>query len=299
VASSLAKSFEFGPQRALAASDSDTWRAVNKIWSSGAPVFRGVATGDFFAQLPQTIESVKIPRPRIALYKSYVPAIDEGWTRWLLEDFGFAYQNVLNPDINAGNLRQRFDVIVFPDQPPAQITGGFAKGAMPAEYTGGLSKKAAANLKDFAEQGGTLVFLNRSTSYAVESLRLDVKNAVGGVSNRDFYSPGSVLNATLDTHDPLTYGLPGSIAIWSEDSPAWDIPPQSKDRVVARYTADHVLASGWLLGESYLESRAALVDVPLGGGHVILFGMRPQYRAQSYQAFKLFFNSLVLGSSTR
>jgi Zinc carboxypeptidase len=302
VASSLAKSFEFErnvptPIGALAASDSDTWRAVNKIWSGGAPVFRGVATGDFFAQLPQTIESVKIPRPRIALYRSYVPAIDEGWTRWLLEDFGFAYQNVLNPDIDAGNLRQRFDVIVFPDQPASQMANGFVAGSMPREYTGGLSKKAASNLKSFAEQGGTLVFLNHSANYAVEQLHLDPKSVTAGVSNRDFYSPGSLLNVALDTHDPIAYGLPESIAIWSEDSPAWEVASKSKDRVVARYTGDHVLASGWLLGESYLAGRAALVEVPLGQGRAVLFGMRPQYRAHSYQAFKLFFNSLVLSSA--
>ncbi len=301
-ASSPTKSFEFDTQRALAASDSDTWRAVNRIWSSGASVWRDMASGDFLAQRPSVGEVREISRPRVGLYKSYVPAIDEGWTRWLLENFGFAYQNVLNPEIDAGGLRQHFDVLVFPDQPPAQITSGYAKGAMPDEYTGGLSKKAAANLKTFAEQGGTLVFLNHSANYAVENLHFDLKNTVGGVSNRDFYSPGSLLNVELDTRNPLTYGVPGNIAIWSEDSPAWDIAPKSKDRVVARYTDDHVLASGWLLGESYIESRAALVEVPMGQGRAVLFGMRPQYRAQSYQAFKLFFNSLVLSnqsSSTR
>jgi len=295
VATSLARSFDFEPQRALAASDTDTWRAVNKIWNSGAPVFRGVATGDFFAQPREAVESLKIARPRIALYKSYVPAIDEGWTRWVLEDFGFAYQNVSNPDIDAGNLRQRFDVLVFPDQPGSQITTGFEPGTMPKEYTGGLSGKAAANLKTFAEQGGTLVFLNRAANYAVEHLHLDVKNVVAGVPNREFYSPGSLLNVTVDTHHSLAYGLPENIAVWSEESPAWEVAPESKDRVVARYTADRVLASGWLLGESYIEGRAAVVDVPLGQGRIVLFGMRPQYRAQSYQAFKLFFNSLVLG----
>jgi hypothetical protein len=229
---------------------------------------------------------------RIALYKSYVPAIDEGWTRWLLEDFGFAYQSVLNPGIEGGNLRQKFDVIVFPDQPSSQISAGFALGAMPQEYTGGLNAKAAANLKTFAEQGGTLVFLNRSANYAVEHLHLDVKNAVSGVPNRDFYSPGSLLNAIVDTHNPLAYGLPENIAIWSEESPAWEVPAGSKDAVVIRYPDDHVLASGWLLGDSYIKGRAALVEVPIGQGRAILFGFRPQYRAQSYQAFKLFFNSL-------
>jgi len=260
-------------------------------------VWRDVASGDFSARRPAKGDARELSRPRIGLYKSYMPAIDEGWTRWLLENFGFAYQNVLNPEIEAAGLRQRFDVIVFPDQPPAEIGVGYAKNAMPDEYTGGLSKKAVANLRTFAEQGGTLVFLNRSANYAVENLHLDPKNTVAGVSNRDFYSPGSLLNVALDTHNPLAYGLPDTIAIWSEDSPAWDIPSRSPDRVVARYAEDHVLASGWLLGESYLESRAALVEAPVGQGRAVLFGMRPQYRAQSYQAFKLFFNSLVLSSA--
>jgi hypothetical protein len=296
VASEPAKSFHFDGS---ASSDIDSWRAVNKTWSGGAHVWRDMASGEFLAEHPKQSQAVELGRPRIALYKSYVPAIDEGWTRWLLEDFGFAYQNVLNPDIEAGNLRQRFDVIVFPDQSSTQIVSGFEAGTMPQEYTGGLNKKAASNLKSFAEQGGTLVFLNRSANYAVEHLHLDVKNVVAGVSNRDFYSPGSLLNVTLDTHDPLAYGLPENIAIWSEDSPAWDIPSRSKDRVVARYAGAHVLASGWLLGESYLAGRAALVEVPIGQGRAVLFGLRPQYRAQSYQAFKLFFNSLVLNSGLR
>ncbi|HTB20534.1 MAG TPA: M14 metallopeptidase family protein [Bryobacteraceae bacterium] len=303
VASKPTKAFEFElntarpPGSGLAASDTASWREVNRMWSAGATVWRDTATGDFFAQRPKAGPAVELARPRIALYKSYVPEIDEGWTRWLLEDFGFAYQDVLNPEMEAGNLRQHFDVIVFPDQPAAQIASGFESGTMPQEYTGGLSKKAASNLKTFAEQGGTLVFLNHSANYAVEHLHLDPRNVLAGVSNREFYSPGSLLNVTLDTHDPLTYGLPENIAIWSEDSPAWEVAAGSKDRVVARYVDDHVLASGWLLGESFLEGRAALVETPLGQGRAVLFGMRPQYRAQSYQAFKMFFNALVLSSA--
>jgi hypothetical protein len=278
-------------------SDIDSWRAVNKIWNSGASVWRDTATGGFSPERPKEGQAVELTGPRIALYKSYVPAMDEGWTRWLLEDFGFTYQNVLNPDIDAGNLRQRFDAIVFPDQPATQIASGYEPGAMPQEYTGGLSKKAVSNLNTFAQQGGTLVFLNRSANYAVERLHLDVKNAVGGVPNRDFYSPGSLLNVALDTQNAIALGLPKNIAIWGEESPAWDVPANSKDLIIARYPDDHVLASGWLLGESYIKGRAALVEVPIGQGKAVLFGMRPQYRAQSYHAFKLCFNSLVLNSA--
>ncbi|HYL77683.1 MAG TPA: M14 metallopeptidase family protein [Bryobacteraceae bacterium] len=283
----------------LAASDIDSWRAANKIWATGASVWRDPSSGTFFPQKPSSGNAVEIKPPHIGLYKSYMPAMDEGWTRWLFENFGFAYKNVLNPEIAGGGLRQKYDVLVFPDQPEVQLSHGFEPGSMPDEYTGGLDAKAAANLKKFADEGGTLVFLNHSSEFALDALGVNAKNVVRGVSNQNFYSPGSLLNVSLDTHDRLAYGLPEEIAIWSEGSPAWELPAGSRDRIVARYPKDHVLASGWLLGEKYLENRAALLVVPSGDGQMVLFGMRPQFRAQSYQAFKLFFNSLLLSSGRR
>src|SRR5207249_9234713 len=109
------------------------------------------------------------------------------------------------------------------------------------------------------------------------------ENRVSGSS--EFYSPGSLLNVRVDTRSPLAYGMLAEIAIWSEHSPAWD----TQLPVVARYPDSGVLASGWLVGEKVIAGRAALIDAPMGRGHAILFGMRPQYRAQSYLTFKTFF----------
>ncbi|MGH9665824.1 MAG: hypothetical protein ACRD9L_15465 [Bryobacteraceae bacterium] len=167
---------------------------------------------------------------------------------------------------------------------------------MPLEYTGGLGEKGQAALRQFVHDGGTLIFLNHSTAYALDHLGVKAKNVVRGVPDRDFYCPGSLLNVTLDLHSPLTYGMPAEVTLWSEDSPAWDVEDRSA-KVLARYPESGVLASGWLLGEQRLAGKAALVDAPIGRGHVILFGMRPQYRAQSYQNFKLFFNALLYGGS--
>ena len=138
------------------------------------------------------------------------------------------------------------------------------------------------------------MFLNASTEYAVQQLGIAAKNAVprGGrrsSASSEYYSPGSLLNVKLETGHPLTLGMPAEIAIWSEHSPAWD----TELPVVARYPESGMLASGWLLGEKLLANRAALVDAPLGKGHVVLFGMRPQYRAQSYLTLKMFFNALL------
>ncbi len=105
----------------------------------------------------------------------------------------------------------------------------------------------------------------------------------------EFYSPGSLLNVKLDPRSPLVFGIPPEIAIWSEQSPAWD----TQLPVVARYPESGVLASGWLVGEKVIANRAAVIDAPMGTGHTILFGMRPQYRAQSYLTFKMFFNALL------
>ncbi len=275
---------------AMAGADGDSWKRVNAIWKTGKSVWRDPANGDFFAAPAAGLLEKK--KPRVALYRSWMSSMDEGWTRWILEQFSFDYARLTNPMIVAGNLRASYDVIVFPDQPPSVISSGYRAGQMPEEFTGGLGKPGADALRAFAEQGGTLVFLNHSTEYALGALGLGAKNVLNGVSTRDFYSPGSLLNASLDIRHPLALGLPAEITIWSEGSPAWELTTAEKS--VANYPGQNLLASGWLLGEKYLATRSALVDAPLGQGHVVLFGMRPQYRATSYQAFKLLFNSFLL-----
>jgi hypothetical protein len=281
----------------LAASDTDTWKTVNRFWREGKTVWRDPVSGDFYTRPDSAAGLVEVRQPRIALFKSFMPEIDEGWTRWLLDEFGFAYASAGTRDIQAGRLRDRFDAIIFADQPASSISMGFRPGSMPDEYTGGLGEAGAAALREFAYAGGTLIFLNRSTAYAPGALKLRLQNALADVTNLDFYSPGSLLNVHLDdAASPLHFGLPSEIAIWSEQSPAWDTGDVPGVRAVARYPEKDVLASGWLLGEKYVAGKAAVLEVGMGAGRAVLFGMRPQYRAQSYQSFKLFFNALLRSS---
>lgn len=274
----------------LSASNTDSWRVVNQAWKAGNKVWRDSKTGDF--SLRATEGAAPLKKPRIGLYKSYSPSMDEGWTRWLLDNFGFEFTSVYNKDILAGNLNERFDSLVFPEMSPANIQSGHKPGSMPEEYTGGLGDKGAEALKTFASRGGTAVFLNDSSEWAAHHLGLSVKNALSGISNKEFYAPGSLLKVRGTDH-PLLPGMPPDFTVWFESSPAFEIPAGSRDRAVVSYPESDVLASGWLLGEKYLFRKAAVVDSPVGSGHVILFGMRPQYRAQSYLTFKMFFNSLV------
>jgi hypothetical protein len=268
-------------------SDTDGWQAANRWWSSGKPVWRNTS-GDF-ADGPRGTGWREVKRPRIGLYKSWMAEIDEGWTRWLLEQFGFAYTSLRNSEMQAGNLRSRFDSIVFADEQPNAIENGHALGTMPQEFTGGLGTQGATALREFARAGGTLVFLNRASGYAIDKFAIKATNVVANIPPQEFYSPGSLLNVKLDLRDPLTHGLPEEITIWSEGSPVW-----STAEGVATYPESGVLASGWLLGEKHITGKTALIHARYGAGNVILFGMRPQYRAQSYLTFKLFFNALLM-----
>jgi hypothetical protein len=274
--------------RIYKASDTDGWKAANATWAKGQSVWRNDA-GDF-ALTRQGSGWHESKRPRIGLYKSFNANMDEGWTRWLLEEFGFGFSSLRNADIQAGALRTKFDTIVFADEAARAIENGHAAGSMPPEFTGGLGERGAEALREFTAAGGTLVFLNRASAYAIDHLGVKAKNVLANVAAKDFYCPGSLLNVRLDTNSPLTRGLPADIAIWDEASPAWETTETS----VAKFVDSNVLASGWLLGENRIAGKTAMIDAKSGSGHIVLFGMRPQYRAQSYLTFKLFFNALTM-----
>ena len=168
------------PRDFYKAADTDGWKAANGAWAAGHPVWRNEA-GDF-ALARQDAGWSEVKRPRIGLYKSWMADIDEGWTRWLLEQFGFAYRSLRNADVQAGNLRARFDAIVFADEVPDAIENGHAAGTMPPEFTGGLGAKGAEALRAFTAAGGTLIFLNRATGYAIARLGVSARNVTENVS---------------------------------------------------------------------------------------------------------------------
>jgi glutamine amidotransferase-like uncharacterized protein len=223
--------------------------------------------------------------------------MDEGWTRFVFErEVAVAYETLRDRDVRAGGLRGRFDAVVLPDQAPAQLLRGHAKGSMPEEYVGGLGEEGTPALRAFVEEGGTLVALGAGALFAVDQLRLPVKNALQGVPAADFYCPGSILAAKASSALPLAHGLPETTPVWFEGSPAFEVE-EGKGDAVLRYEDDEPLLSGWLLGRERLKGKAALVDVPLGKGRVVLFGFRPQYRAQSRVTYAALLNALYLSAT--
>ena len=288
-------------------------------------------------KFPVTIHSVTteptgaallVKLPRIALYQSWIASMDEGWTRWIFDQNGIPYTRVVDADIRKGDLNQRFDVIILPDNAPAAITAGrqgfggespavatqAAPGGRrgdnaqtaaapasergpqsPPEFKGGLGEAGVASLKAFAESGGTIVTLNRASEVYATKDSGTVANALAGVTNKDFYIPGSILQVSVDASNPIAFGSTPTVPVFFEQSPTFELSGDAQP--VATYTTDNPLLSGWILGEKYLKGTAAIADEPVGKGHIILFGFRPQYRAQSEITYKFLFNALLYSSS--
>ena len=232
--------------------------------------------------------------PRVGLYRSYAEAMDEGWTRWVFDTWKVPYASLVDSVVRAGKLKEKFDVVILPDQAALDLLNGLPTHVYPAPYAGGIGKDGVRELRLFVEQGGTLVALNNATRFAVEQLLLPVRNVLEGVPDDEFYAPGGIFRLELDNSHPVARGMPEQTVAWFEDSPAFDVLDSSVVRVIGRYPSDpdKVLRSGWVLHPARVAGRAALLEVHLGQGRVILFGFRPQYRGQSLATYPLLFNSL-------
>ena len=250
----------------------------------------------------------KLKPLRVALYRRYAGGnMDEGWTRFLFDQWEFPYTRVDADEIKKGGLNASYDAVLIADdtvraivgaggQPPAlSEVEGFSPGALPAEYTKALGNAGVDALKEFVRAGGSLVLIDNATSLATERFGVPVRNPVAGLSEKEFFAPGSSLRVHVDPTQPLGYGMPKETTVVFFESTAFDINNSSaNDRisVVARYHDRDLLRGGWLDGENYLAGMPALMDVGYGKGRIAMIGFRAQNRAQAYGTFKVLFNAL-------
>jgi len=244
------------------------------------------------AKPPQDAVSTK--KPRAGLYRSWVANIDEGWTRWILEEYGFAPITLRNGDIQAGHLRERFDAIIIPDAMPRAIMEGHAPGSIPGEYAGGVGATGVDALRSFVNGGGTLIAFNNASLMAIDELHLPVSNILGGLSNDQFYCSGSLLRVELrDLAHPALWGMPREPIVMFEGGPAFEQKSGFRGAVLASYPRDrNPLESGYLLHPERIQGKSAALEVFYGDGRVYLFGFKPQWRGQSHGTYKLVFNAI-------
>jgi hypothetical protein len=230
--------------------------------------------------------------------------MDEGWTRLVLDNFQIPYRSVTDRDMRGGNLD--LDVLVLPADSENTILKGLSAERYPDEFSGGIGEEGVANLKKFVENGGKLICFDDSCELVIKRFGLPIRNVLSGLKRSEFYNPGSIVRLNVNTRNPLAGGLPDELPAYFTTSSAFEVqspgvslsdakPPETGTRnirVAARYAEKDALMSGWMLGENYLNGKAALVETDYGKGKIILFAFRPQHRGQTWATFPFIFNSL-------
>ena len=309
----------------------DAFEAVNLLFVAGAQVSRasedgnGFRQGDFIVGPSADAAAVRdiaeetgvdfvalnsdpsrstypLSQQRIGMFQRYYGGnMDEGWTRWLLEDFAFPYTTIMDDEILRGDLHERWDVIVLPADSKQMMTSGGGRGggpsSVPPEFRSGFGEAGIEALDAFVENGGMLVTFAEAGDLALDEFDIPVRNAVSGLSGDEFWSPGSTLHIDVDNEDPLAFGMPDrALATFLAGGQVYETVPgaqSSNVRRLATYPARDILQSGWLLGEEAIANKAAIVSVDKGQGSLLMLGFRAQHRAQTHGTFKFFFNALM------
>jgi hypothetical protein len=286
-------------------SSPQTRAILEKIAGDLGLTFTGISTAPPGAAL-------KLRPVRIALWDRYGGSNPSGWTRWLLEQYGFQFDVIYAQDIDRGELKGRYDVVIFTDEAELDardLSEGVAD-RIPPEYrrtTGSLTTaRSLPRLKQFVEQGGVVIAVGNSTAIA-GALGLGVSSALveghGDAARplrpQQYYVPGSVLRVSVDNTTPLGYGFESQVDVFFDNSPVFRLGDSASDAPtrVAWFSSRSPLRSGWAWGQHYLESGVAVVDAKLGRGRVLLFGPQITFRAQSHATFKFLFNAIYYATA--
>jgi len=266
---------------------------------------------------------VPLKKPRIGLFQPWSGSLDEGWTRWLLERYGFDFISLHPEDFHAP-LSNKIDVLILADDarlpvagdagaqgarggtgggmPPAAGAGagqgaggrGGAARAVRPEYAYALTPEDLQAFEAFVRGGGTVVCFNLATRFVIQQFKLPVKNAVEGLKAEEFFLRGSIVEVVVDPTHPVMAGMPEKAAIFVDGSPVFEKLDGFKGAVLAKYAeAGNPLLSGYLIGEKYLHGKAAALDVEFDKGHIVLLGFRPEWRAQAFGTFRVVFNAAL------
>jgi hypothetical protein len=316
-----------GPVLLVDPAQNNTFRALNRAWQQGATVqflggryaiagldertqddlartlaLRAERVSAQFARPAEGRASSQmrpIRKPRIGLFTPWSGSMDTGWTRWVLEQYGFPFTPI-HPEDFKSPLGEKIDVLVIADDarvPGAAATGGRGgrggRAARP-EYAYQLTAEDFDRFEAFVRGGGTLVCLNSATAFAIQQFKLPVRNVVAGLRPEDFFLRGSIVEVSVDNAHPVMAGMPDKAALFVDSSPVFETDSGFRGSVLARYQdSGSPLLSGYLIGEAHLQGRAAALDVQVGDGHIVLLGFRPEWRGQPFGTFRVLFNSVL------
>ena len=265
--------------------------------------------------------SLPLRTPRIGLWDQYGGSMTSGWTRWILEQFEFKFDRVFPPQLDAGGLNARYDVLVFPSGgiSGAQEGGRGGRGggpgpepaSIPPEYRAQLGRvsgeRTIPRLREFVQAGGTIVAIGESAANLAGHFELPLENHLvengSALPRARYFVPGSVLSARVDTSHPAAAGVsaaagvPARVDFFFDNSPVFKLGSGAAAagvRAIAWFDTATPLRSGWAWGQHYLKDGVVAVEARVGKGRVLLFGPEILHRAQPHGTFKFLFNSVYL-----
>jgi hypothetical protein len=281
---------------------------LQKLAAEKGLTFEGVAARP-------TMEALQLQPLHIGIVDVYGGSMPSGWVQWLFSQYGFPFEVVFPPALDAGGLTRKFDVLVFENgliPPPGRgEPRPIDPQSVPAEYRarlGGITEaKTLPRLKQFLADGGSIVAIGSSTNIA-QALGIGVANALVDdkgrpLSGEQFYVPGSILQVRIDRSHPLAYGLPERLDIFYDNNPLFRIEAASAAtsspaaRRVAWFDSDQPLRSGWAWGQKYLNGAVAAAEARVGKGTLVLLGPLVAFRAHPHGTFKFLFNGVYYGSA--
>jgi hypothetical protein len=263
--------------------------------------------------------------PRVAVFFTWSSTQDDGWVRFAFDNLNIPFDMIDKDDLREGNLNSKYDVIVMSNARGSKgadiVTGidpeehgplAFVKSAefkhlgTPAsseDITGGMGIEGVANLQRFVNEGGLLIALHNSVRLPIDY------GFVRGVSvaqtTPDFYNPGSLFKGEVvnETH-PIAYGFDKNPTIYRSSGPLLTIggggrfsqpdPEEEKKHVVIRFAdEDDLLLSGIVKGKNNIKGKAAIADIPMGKGHVVMFTFNPFWRDLNHGNHMFVFNAIL------
>jgi Zinc carboxypeptidase len=313
-----------GPVLVLDPAQNNTFKGLNLAWQEGATVH--VSTGSSGVPIRYTVlglseraqdrivrslalqaeRAVSVPgrtlhRPRIGVYEPWTGSMDAGWTRWVLEQYGFAF-SVIRPEDFKSPLAEKIDVLMLADDARVPVAGApVDPGAAPVriEYGYRLNADDLARFEQFVRGGGTIVCSGNASTFAIQHLKMPVVNVIAGLRPEEFYLKGSIVQVITDPDHPVMAGMPERAAVFADSSPVFALLDGFKGTVLAKYgESESPLLSGYLIGEQHLLGKAAAIEVRIGNGRAVLLGFRPQWRGQSFGTFRVLFNALLYGGQS-
>ncbi len=254
--------------------------------------------------------------PRVAVFSTWGSTQDVGWVRYAFDYFEVPYDLIYKERIKQGGLRGAYDVIVIPSQGRGGAKGlifdvesrgkaiDYQKSSefpslgaygQSSDITGGMGLQGVAEFDKFVNDGGVLLTLGAASFFPAE---MGITRSVDAArTTAAFYAPGPIVEAEiLKPAHPIFYGYDKTTipVRWASGPLLRATGTEGRNWTLMRFPGNESsVLSGLMRGVAETRGRPAIMDVPVGQGHVVMYATNPAYRWQNLGEFNMLANAIL------